>query len=54
MNASPNGDTTNYSYDAYARVDEVVSPHGAVTEYVYQNSPPKKRAITRFQDHAGN
>jgi len=33
---------TGFTYDAYARPQQVTSPHGAVTTFTYQNSPPMK------------
>jgi hypothetical protein len=42
----PNGDQVSMGYDAMARPSSSTSPHGAVTNYSYTNSPPTKKATT--------
>ncbi len=42
----PNTESLSFSYDNYARPASSTSPHGAVTSYVYTDSPPTKKATT--------
>lgn len=46
QDSAPNGAVESTSYDSYARVLQTTAATGAVTDYVYTNSPPTVKKTT--------
>ncbi|MEZ5355296.1 MAG: hypothetical protein R2762_21895 [Bryobacteraceae bacterium] len=46
QDAGPNGATSSYSYDAYARPTQKWSPMGSLTQFAYDDAARQTRAVT--------